>query len=177
MAGAFGVVIGHFEVVLRNALHTQLTAWHTKRGRPGEWYDDPDLVLASQRRDDISAARSRLARSSKRETPGRIVAELMFGFWRLLLDARYQNTLWAPALRLAFPSLIPQRRSIVYQSVDKVYRVRNRIAHHEPVHHLNLVALHEDDLLPAARYIDPEIEQWLRTISRVPALLASKPTS
>lgn len=47
--------------------------------------------------------------------------------------------------------------------------------HHELVLHLDLVSLDEDDFVPAARYVHPEIEQWLRTISRGPALLASKP--
>ena len=36
VASAFHLVVGHFEVVLRNALHGQLTIWHHNRGRTGE---------------------------------------------------------------------------------------------------------------------------------------------
>ena len=32
-AAAFFEVLGHFEVVLRNALHNELTAWHAARHR------------------------------------------------------------------------------------------------------------------------------------------------
>jgi len=174
VASALGVLTGHLEVIVRNALHDQLTVWHQANGRSGHWYDDPAQVLADKRREDIAKARERLMRSRKHETPGRIVAELMFGFWRLLLDARYQNTLWAPALRHAFPHLQPQRRVDIYQRVDRIYSLRNR-THHEPIHHLDLATLHDDELLPAAACIDPEIESWLRRISRVPALLAAKP--
>lgn len=51
----------------------------------------------------------------------------MFGFWRVLLDARYQNTLWAPSLRHAFPHLRPKRRVDIYQRVDRLYSLRNRM--------------------------------------------------
>jgi len=43
--GAFFETLGHFEVLLRNALHDQLSAWHTAAGRPSHWYDDPAGVL------------------------------------------------------------------------------------------------------------------------------------
>ncbi len=45
MAGAFFEVLGHFEVVIRNALNEQLTTWHIAAGRPDAWYDDPGGIL------------------------------------------------------------------------------------------------------------------------------------
>ncbi len=94
-AAAFGEVMGQFEVVLRNALHNELTAWHARRGRPGEWYDDPSGLLDAKGHADIANVRDRLQRESKPELPGSVVAELTFGFWRVLLSSRYQATLWA----------------------------------------------------------------------------------
>ena len=41
--------------------------------------------------------------------------ELSFGFWRFLLSKRYQNTLWAPHLRKAFPGMRTQSREVVYK--------------------------------------------------------------
>lgn len=174
VASAFSVVIGHFEVVLRNALHEQLTARQLASGRPGPWYGDPLTLPDEKRQEDVEKARERLSRSRKAETPGRVVAELMFGFWRLLLDSRYQTTLWAKTLRHAFPYLQPQVRSAVYEPVDETNKLRNRIAHHEPIHHLHLDARHEQ-LMVVSGYIDPYVEAWLRGISRVPGLLANRP--
>ncbi len=174
VGSAFLETLGHHEVVLRNALHEQLAGWHAAQQLPGEWYDDPAGALDRHRRDDIAAARVRIRREGKAETPGKVVAELMFGFWRFLLDKRYQPTLWAQTLRHAFPYLLPQRRVEVYDPVYALVRFRNRVAHHEPVHHLPLRARHED-MLRVAGYIDPAVEAWLSRITRVPALLGGKP--
>lgn len=174
VAASFFEVLGHLEVLLRNALHDELTDWHSTRRRPLHWYDDPDGVLDEKRQADIATARMRLRRDRKEETPGKIVAELSFGFWRFLLDRRYQNTLWAQALRRAFPYLVPQRRQAVYGPIEHLARLRNRIAHHEPIHHLPL-AQHHDDVLRVAGYMDPALEAWLASISRVPAMLGVRP--
>jgi len=173
-AGAFFETLGHFEVLLRNALHDQLSAWHTAAGRPGHWYDDPAGVLDARRHADVAAARDRIRRERKTETPGKVVAERNFGFWRFLLDRHYQTMLWAPALRRAFPHLQPQRRDLVYSPVYELNRLRNRIAHHEPIHGRNLSDRH-DDLLRVTGFIDPAAQAWLSSLSRVPAVLQSRP--
>jgi hypothetical protein len=85
VGAAFLEILGHLEIVLRNALDRQLQTWHDAQGLPGRWYDDPLGVFDPHRREDVSAARQRLQRDGKSETPGRIIAELSFGFWRFLL--------------------------------------------------------------------------------------------
>ena len=174
MAAAFGEELGHLEVVLRNALHQQLTDWYGAAGLPGHWYDPPIAVLDHHRQQDIADAQTRLRRAGKPESPGRVVSELMFGFWRFLLDSKYQTTLWAQALRHAFPHLVPQRRVDVYTPLNALHRLRNRIAHQEPIHQLNL-ADHHHALLLVAGFIDPAIDAWLGGASRVPGLLAARP--
>jgi hypothetical protein len=166
--------LGYLEVILRNALHDQLAAWHANRQRPGEWFDDPAQVLLQHRRTDIAEAKRRITLAGRPLAPGRMVAELTFGFWRFLLDRRCQNTLWAPALRHAFPNLVPQRRVDVYNPIDRLLRVRNRIAHHEPVHYLPLEARY-DDVLEILGFIDSAVQGWVAAGSRVPAVLATKP--
>jgi hypothetical protein len=175
IAAAFFQDLGHLEVLLRNALSDQLASWHTRTGHTGHWYDDPARVLDAHRHADLNAARDQIRRNGKTETPGRIVAELNFGFWRFLLDRRYQTVLWAPALRRAFPNLQPRRRDLVYDPVQRLNRLRNRIAHHEPVHHLDLEKRHED-LLRIVGYIDPAAQTWLTAVSTVAAKLQQRPT-
>ncbi|GAA5036895.1 Abi family protein [Terrabacter aeriphilus] len=174
VASAFGLVIGQFEVILRNALNEQMVARQVASGRPGEWYDDRVTLNDPHRHDDVAKARSQILNAGKTETPGLMVAELMFGFWRFLLGPRHQTTLWAQSLRHAFPYLSPQRRSDVYDPVQRLNKLRNRMAHHEPVYAEPLADDH-DQLLTVAGYIDPEAEAWLRDLSRVPALLDTRP--
>ena len=174
VAGAFFEILGHFEVVVRNALHEQLTDWHATAGRPGLWYDDPADILDEHRHEEIAIARDRLRRAGKAETPGRVVAELNFGFWRFLLDRHYQNILWAQALRHAFPNLTPANRRTVYGPVVQLNEFRNRIAHHEPIHQLNLTQRHQD-LLDLLDLIDHDAAAWISELTRVPAIVAARP--
>ena len=83
-------------------------------------------------------ARRRARRGGVPETHGKVIAELMFGFWRFVLDARHSPTLWAPALRHAFPHLRPKVRTDVYDRVERLNALRNRVAHHEPIHQVPL---------------------------------------
>ncbi|HET8684200.1 MAG TPA: hypothetical protein VFM54_20350 [Micromonosporaceae bacterium] len=105
LTSALGATLGDIEVVVRNAMHEQLTRWSaSKHGQPW-WYLDPNAVLTDRAREDITKARDRATYDGKPETPGRVVAELGFGFWRYLLARRYERVLWLPCLRHAFPGL------------------------------------------------------------------------
>jgi hypothetical protein len=101
-----------------------------------------------------------------------VIAELTFGFWRYILTAHYQTTLWAPALRRAFPHLGSQRRAAVYPLIDRLHSLRNRVAHHEPVHALNIAARYKE-LLHVSGWIDPAAAAWIGQTSRVPDVLAT----
>lgn len=172
-SGAFYEALSVLEVVLRNALSSQLAARHGTR--PGQWYDDPAKVLSHQAHTDIRKARHRVVHRLRRtETAGRVVAELDFGFWKFLLASRYEATLWTPRLRHAFPELRPQRRSTVYDAVDALHTLRNRIAHHEPVHQRDLTV----DMLTIYRllgWVDPDVRSWATAISRLAPILAARP--
>lgn len=48
--------------------------------------------------------------------------------------------------------------------------LRNRIAHHEPIHNRPLIELHELALTTAG-WVCPVTRQWIADRSRVPALL------
>lgn len=173
VSAAFWEVLGHGEVILRNAMHDQLSAHHQRRGLPGEWFDDPQGVFNSRTTDDVQTAKRRAGRGAP---PGKVVAELSFGFWRYLLANRYSTTLW-PAIRHAFPRL-PRRgntRPLLERPVNDLHLLRNRIAHHEP---LIRDPLHKR--LASLEYvldqIDPQVRVWaLDDGGRLATLLGSRP--
>lgn len=171
VSGAFHELLAVAEVILRNAVHDRLTQLHGSR--PGAWLDDPRKLLHPAARDDIGTARLRVRRLGRPETPGRIIAELPFGFWKFLLAKRYEAILWTPSLRHAFPNLRPQRRATAYAAVDSLHTLRNRIAHHEPIHHRDLHA----DLRALERmldWIDRDVCAWAMHCSRVAATLPTR---
>ena len=159
------------EVVLRNALSEQLAAHHGTLA--GHWYDDPLGVLSAQVTDDIASARHRVAKLRRGESPGRVIAELNFGFRKFLLARRYEATLWTGYLRHAFPNLHPQSWAAVYRSLDTLHTLRNRIAHHEPIHNRDLT----DDMRTIYRvldWIDSDIRIWAISLSRLQPLLSAR---
>lgn len=172
VSGAFYETLSILEVVLRNALSEKLAAHHGTL--TGSWYDDPLGILSAQAADDIAAARHRVAKLRRGESPGRVIAELNFGFWKFLLARRYEATLWTGYLRHAFPNLRPQNRATVYSALDTLHTIRNRIAHHEPIYTRDLSA----DMLTIYRVLDwinPDVRAWAVSRSRLQSLITSRP--
>lgn len=172
VSGALYEALGILEVVLRNAIHERLMERHGNR--PGYWYDDPAGILSDMAHKDVASARQRIRKLHRSETPGRVVAELSFGFWKFLLSRRYEASLWTADLRHAFPRLRPQRRSLVYGALDELHALRNRIAHHEPIYR-RLLERDAETTSRILEWIGPEVREWADTRSRLHAVLAARP--
>ena len=127
--------ISTVEIPLRNSLHRQLCDLSQRRHGSPDWFSALTYDLTDGWFADIAKASERIKRRSAAVTSGRIVAELNLGFWRYLLSERYARTLWNPGgltgLRGAFGSV--SDRKIIDRSVTRIYELRNRVAHHEPI--------------------------------------------
>jgi hypothetical protein len=174
ISAAFWADITDLEVLVRNAMHDQLTEWSVREYGESCWYLNPGGILTRRRILDIAAARTRIAHSDppKTETPGRVVAELRFGFWRYLLASSYERTLWRTCLRKGFPG--QGSRGPLHHKLTGLHNCRNRIAHHEAIYRQPLLQLHKD-LLTIIEWIDPMLRQWVEQRSTVQATLAQRP--
>jgi hypothetical protein len=173
LSAAFWVVLCDLEVLVRNAMHEKLTNWSMNKYGRSAWYLDHGKLFNEQTINDIEAARHHLASNGRPETPGRVVAELPLGFWRFLLSGRYERSLWLPCLRGAFPGIEGRgMRRDVHDAMRELHLLRNRIAHHEPIHNRPLRMLH-DLALTTAGWVCPVTRQWMADRSRVPALLSA----
>jgi hypothetical protein len=132
-------------------------------------------VLDSRCRADLRLAASRLTQSGKAVTGDAVVAELNFGFWRCLLAKKYEWSLWLPAVRFGFPHLQPQRRQELAAPVERLHQLRNRIAHHEPIHQRDLRADH-DDMMTILAAISPHAHGWAKDLSTLPEVIDRKPS-
>jgi len=175
VAGALLATIGYVEVFTRNALDRQLTQWALSR-QQNEWFNI--APLDQQGRADIAKARQRATANDRcPELHGKVVAELSFGFWRFLVAQRYHTSLWVPALHVAFPkgaTDIRRRRREVERLMTDLSYVRNRAAHHEPIHRRNLDNDYQA-VLTLASWIDPEAPEWIKEHSTLPEIISKKP--
>ncbi|NNG34925.1 hypothetical protein [Nakamurella aerolata] len=164
------------EVIVRNALDRELTAWAAKR-QLGDWL--AAVPLDPRGREDIVKARARAARGGRQVKHGHVVAELSLGFWRFLLASKYLTSLWIPALGRAFPFAAGDERTKRRQMeshAQQILYLRNRAAHHEPIHRRDLAA----DMRRALRLVgavDATAESWVRSRERLTTVIAERPMS
>lgn len=92
----FGVIRG-LEVALRNSMHDVLRTAYSA----SDWYDRIPLHHAEKH--SLETAKSNIRSRNKELLPGRVVAELTFGFWCGLTSKAYAAQLWVPHLHKAFP--------------------------------------------------------------------------
>jgi hypothetical protein len=173
VSAAFHEPLSYLEVAMRNAIHHRLA----QLAGQDDWWNSGGLVFAPAAVNAIEVA---LYQAGRRvgSTPGHVVAALPFGFWVSLLSsggpAAYEVQLWRPALHRAFPHFRGHRRH-VHQRLETMRLLRNRIAHHEPIYYRHLAADY-GRLLTILGWISVDFA-WVGARSRVPALLATKPST
>lgn len=150
------------EIALRNSIHNTISAAF---GTPN-WFDTQ--LLKPTQLEQVMQAKRALTAQSKPLEPGRIIAELSFGFWTSLLNAPYEAPIWQKYLRPVFPHA-PRKvrtRSTLARKLNGVRQLRNRIFHHEPIWHwLDLEQKHAD-IVATVGWISPELQTVLRKVDR-----------
>ncbi|MDQ1711442.1 MAG: hypothetical protein QOE45_892 [Frankiaceae bacterium] len=178
MAASAGVLttVAMVEVVVRNALDATLREWALRQSAPGPWFDL--APLDEHGREDMTKARARATRYGRHpEVPGKVVAELTFGFWRFLVGSRYHASLWVPATAAAFPNAVPdirRRRRDVADRMQRLAFVRNRAAHHEPIHRRDLREDHAA-AVELTGWVCADCAAWVAARSPIPRLVRERP--
>jgi len=170
LSGTLYPALQTFEVGLRNALHNALTY----RFGSAAWYDAPGIFLGQSELDSIAAAKDELVKSHKAIEPGRVVAELRFGFWSSLFNRKYEHRgqqLWPQLLARVFPGL-PKRirtRHTASKRVNDIRELRNRVFHHERITHWPLEQLHAE-LIEAIGWVCPALQHMTQATDRFPVV-------
>ena len=176
------------EIALRNALNNAISATHGS-----QWYDNQQVLVDAWGRDEVQKAKIRLARKEKPLDPGRIVAELEFGFWTSLLDKRYaqsavsptyQFPLWPGLIPVAFPRFTQASgnpsagRPALSKRFNAIRKqLRNRVSHHEPIwrgwyDRSSGIRTSLDDeysmILEALAWLSPELRDTVVKMDRFP---------
>jgi hypothetical protein len=162
-------VLQNLEIGLRNTLHTSAAVLFGTQ----LWFMPPVSILNSNEQGKVTKAERDLRAKRKPIEPGRMVAELNFGFWTSLFDARYDRVLLnrPDFLKNAFPYMPRslRTRATLSRRFNSIRELRNRVFHHERLLHRNLAQDHRD-ILEAMDWVNPTLRQVTQAIDRYPTV-------
>jgi len=127
------------EVVVRNAVSDALEAVYGAAWPRSSVFEVslPDPGIGYSPRKDLQNVRR------YQTSTGKIIPELKFVFWQKMFTSRHDMRVWNTHLMRVLPNLdhskhVSQLRHEIYDSLEEIRKLRNRIAHHEPIFKRNL---------------------------------------
>ena len=161
------------EIALRNALHTTLTQHF---GVPN-WFDHRGL-LEPRQRNEIESVKARIGSQGDPVTPDRIVSELTFGFWVVILSRNYAGRLWqgqnAAPLKNAFLAIPKNKRQrqTIHQQYNEIRELRNRMFYHEPLFDDRFLFQRYGETKRGLHWLNPRMVGVLEWYDRFPEIHA-----
>lgn len=148
VASAFLFPLHLFEISVRNAVANATAATYNA---DWPWVENFERSLPRPHYPHFSPHQEVLKVRKRHENPqstGKVIADLKFAFWVSMFTLRHEPRLWQPYIKLEFPNApaamtVQQLRIRIYTVSDTVRQLRNRIAHHEPIFDLDLIAVYE----------------------------------
>ncbi len=130
-------IISCFEVAFRNAIDRYYVTtlggdWLRDAAAAGGIFDTRNCRTSQTNINDA------IVKLSVHYTHNKLVAELGFGFWRYMF-ASHQFQAGGQSLLAIFPSKphsspgMHYNANLVFNDLAKINKIRNRIAHHEPI--------------------------------------------
>ena len=163
LAESLYISLSVFEVTLRNALSNELRNLAGQDDWFEIFYTYPDLQPLVP---EIDKAKSLIRNRGEKVNTDKLISELTFGFWVMLLNSQYERVLWK-SLRKAFPNMPKKdrQRKNVSAPCNALRRLRNRIFHQEAIcWDLYYMTCLHDNLVTVLGWINADIQQWLKTI-------------
>ena len=187
IGAALTVVLSQVEVGLRNAISRALTdAYQPSPGGP-PWHRIARFRhnhLAVQ--DELAKAESRLGKPAP--SLADVVAASDFNLWRELCKPAYAGSFWGRRVSLAFPHAPPLGKgkerdflADLHRRVDLLLKLRNRIAHHEPVIGSSWeplgakLAVRHAEAVKLLRWISHDLAAWVAARDRFAEVFAACP--
>jgi hypothetical protein len=187
LSGAVMHDIAHVEVAIRNIYDETITS---RRQSEQHWLFDSSSpvnapLLRSRRGRSVdlnTRNRASITEASRRArtaapTPGQVIAELPFGFWRHLTDAAHEKVLWIPILSWAFPPKSDRKQ--IERKLTLINGVRNRASHHEQVFDPKLqteVTRASAAIGELAEMLLPELAAHIKQTSTVSEVISRNPS-
>jgi hypothetical protein len=124
-----------WEIALRNRINDFLIYKYGSRW-PFNQRLTRNLKSADRTRLDEAINRQAQQRGVRWPSTDSIVADLSAGFWVSLLTKSYDVPFsWRYNITRVFPNCGQPNRESLWQACDRLLKIRNRVAHHEPIFH------------------------------------------
>lgn len=171
---AFLAPLQIFEVAMRNTISEAIELNYGPN-----WPFEPSFEIGLPNPRNAYSPRRDMIVHRRLETTGKIIAELKFMFWQQMFTARYDSAIWNHHLRTVFPQSdktksIKELRAEARGIFEDIRKLRNRIAHHEPIFSRNLI-LHMDQIKKLLKWRSGAAVSWVDRIEEVSNLVATKP--
>ncbi|MCC7279718.1 MAG: Abi family protein [Chromatiaceae bacterium] len=153
------------EVALRNAIHRAMTT----RCQTDDWFDTADNRLTPWQKTQVSEARKALTDHRKSITPGRMVAELNFGFWTGFFNKAHGQTGVGHYLAHTIYPYAPFDERNLNKLGERwrlIRNLRNRVFHHERVLHWKDLDAQHRSVLEVIAWISPELHELAVALDR-----------
>lgn len=147
------------EVALRNAVNRGLESQFGPR-----WPYSQGFLrsLPSQDRALFLKERGKVERrlGIPQVSTGDVVAAQTYWFWVMMLTSRFENRIWKREFTSSFPHAPASvTRDVVHSRADTIRKLRNRIAHHEPLMEFDLLGAYHR-ALAMVRWVSPTTAAW-----------------
>lgn len=155
------------EVVIRNTVANAMQAEHG-----ADWAFNVRFVRSMQqnRRNELLNARQ--------ETTEQAICELPFVFWQGFFTVRFDDEIWKKHWAVALPNAkhadLQAMRTEVFENLEKIRKLRNRIAHHEPIFNRNPQGDYKR-IIKIISYCSQDTADWVKSCQRIDELLKIKP--
>lgn len=169
------MIPSHFaEVSTRNAAHDALT---DKYGSDWPWNASFERSLPHGAPRKYSPNTDLVSTRRSLDSTGKVIAELKFAFWENLFTSRHDKRLWKTHINELFPAAATDAatlRNRIRQDLEDIRKLRNRIAHHEPIFTRDL-ASSLNKMMDLIRLRSDETAVLVESIEEATLLLAIRP--
>jgi len=178
--------VAHFEVGLRNAYDAAISQhwagsqhWLLDAASPAKaplWRRSHGQRVDINRRNRDEIAEAVVRAGGAGASPGGVIAELSFGFWRHLADTGHERTVWIPYLHHAWGSGVS--RTKIDTATRLINAARNRAAHYEPLFFAQPgrgVMDVERQIVTLSSRLIPDLGTYIQQTSTVNSVFAQRP--
>lgn len=161
------------EVVIRNSVAETLEKVYGK-----EWHINNSFERSLNQ--DIKRLLNKgMDKAGNGASVDKLVPELSFSFWQKIFTKRFDQRLWNKHLLSAFPQInsrlsIHELRNNLFDDLEDIKELRNRIAHHEPIFYRRI----SDDVFKINSLISfrcKDTASWLMSNQQVLMLTRENP--
>ncbi|MGH7966910.1 MAG: hypothetical protein ACRERD_34660 [Candidatus Binatia bacterium] len=154
------------ELALRNTIHATLT----DRYGTEEWWYQP-YTLRPRQHAHVTGIEAEYRRNHGDPiTPGRLVAELSFGFWVVILSFPYESRLWQYRRFRLVDQAFPYRAGVtlhdIHQRFNNIWILRNRVMHYEAIFDRPDLRRDHADIHEAIQWFSPDLHAGIHVVDR-----------